>query len=55
MLWMEWVDDDNNDAMPSEVSTKNPLSSPQFDQPFGIYTAISLMLVDLTDKRLLVT
>ena len=41
MLWMEWVDDDNNDAMPSEGEyQKIPLSSPaNLDQPFGIYTA----------------
>ena len=41
MLWMEWVDDDNNDRMPSEGEyQKIPLSSPaNLDQPFGIYTA----------------
>ena len=41
MLWMEWVDDDNNDAMPNEGEYQNiPLSSPaNLDQPFGIYTA----------------
>ena len=41
MLWMEWVDDDNNDEMPSEGEyQKIPLSPPaDLDQPFGIYTA----------------
>ena len=41
MLWMEWVDDENNDGMPNEGEyQKIPLSSPaNLDQPFGIYTA----------------